>query len=489
MVRADTLQERPPAGSRIAVIGSGLSGLTAAHFLSKAGYDVVLMDRAPTIGMDDNSCDYVHGDKRYRVDVPFRSFSAHYYVNLHRLYKYLGVDLQNVNYSYSIRIEGESKPYFQYFNVFGVPFMSPSVLLSRRFWVSAMGFLRYSLTTPAKLRRGELQDISLEADMQRRGFSKTFYELSLLPLLSTMFSCSYNAVRSWPAENVAYIMVGGSGSLFASWRRVKTGVETVVEKLLQTLPKGNVRSGVEVQGVQPTDKGVVVTSSEGMSDTYSAVVLALEAPAALKLLGKHATPEERAALSAFTTHKSGGLVHSDPRAISPESIESAPAVVLTAHAPPYDDSKAAECTMRVSHFLGMPSDVHCFQTWNPNTADPPQDLGYGVYRPVSFVRSLVTVESERVVREEMPRLQGKRNVWFCGSYCSPKGVTLLEQATTSGLDVARDLGATIPFEVSAERRVPSLWVAALSEGLYYGPQAAWMGALALCCAVAYRSMH
>jgi predicted NAD/FAD-binding protein len=94
---------------KIAIVGSGISGLTAAHLLS-AEHDVTILERAPTLGMDQSSVSYAGG----RIDVPLRTFSEDYYPNLSCLYRELGVTYEVADYSFCCYDQTRPRPHFKY---------------------------------------------------------------------------------------------------------------------------------------------------------------------------------------------------------------------------------------------------------------------------------------------------------------------------------------------------------------------------------------
>mgnify|MGYP003303771440 FL=1 len=100
---------------KIAVIGSGISGLSAAHFLSKK-HKVTLFERHPSLGMDANSIDVHHEGKIARADVPLRVIYPGYYKTLMKLYSELRIKTEKVSYAASFTNINEDS-YFQYKNL------------------------------------------------------------------------------------------------------------------------------------------------------------------------------------------------------------------------------------------------------------------------------------------------------------------------------------------------------------------------------------
>eukprot|EP00759_Apiculatamorpha_spiralis_P026089 PhF_6_TR29251/c0_g1_i1/m.42818 len=470
MVRPSQSVQSLPTGSRICVVGSGVAGLVVAHFLAKYGnkYQITIIEKANTIGMDDHSVDVTHEGKSYRVDVPIRAVSSHYYSNLMKLYKHLGLSLDPVNYSFSMQIDGESKPFFSYWNALGfLPITRLGALVSKRTWRIMYDMVRYTLTTPALLRRGALAHVSFYGDMKRRGFSNDFIRLFLLPVLGVTLSCTYQQVELYPAENIAYYLLGRRTTLITQWYRVRENIRGVVDKLIGSLTNVKPITGVSVSKVIPKGKPddvVQVILEDGSVHVFDSVVLALEAPTALSLLGSNASPQERSVLQSFQTVTSQGIVHQDPRVLR-ETQEGSKDVYIVGPPAPHTESSCVQVTINMGRILKMPSACHVLQTWNhlQEATSPIQNV---VSTP-KFTRSLVTVESERVLREGFGDIQGVRGVFYCGSYCVPNGVTLLEQAVTSGLDVVEALHVQVPFVVQRGPPKANVLVSAVSEVIYY----------------------
>ena len=96
---------------RVCVVGSGIAGLTAAHLLA-AEHHVTILERAPSLGMDQSSVSFAGG----RIDVPLRTFSLDYYPNLSAFYRELGVDFGVADYSFCCFSRDTRSAYFRFYN-------------------------------------------------------------------------------------------------------------------------------------------------------------------------------------------------------------------------------------------------------------------------------------------------------------------------------------------------------------------------------------
>jgi predicted NAD/FAD-binding protein len=149
---------------KIAIVGSGISGLTAAHLLS-AEHDVTILERAPTLGMDQSSVSYAGG----RIDVPLRTFSEDYYPNLSCLYRELGVTYEVADYSFCCYDQTRPRPHFKYRNylnhwlarLLGTDKLSlPAFTLTSMFYI--VDYLKFMRNSPRDLALGLCRGLTFQ---------------------------------------------------------------------------------------------------------------------------------------------------------------------------------------------------------------------------------------------------------------------------------------------------------------------------------------
>ncbi|ORY35873.1 hypothetical protein BCR39DRAFT_512746 [Naematelia encephala] len=136
---------------RVAVVGSGLAGLTTAYLLCREGCQVWLIEKSERIGFHSASVDVpldiLHEeekgieenrdkDKRkdkevWTVDAPMRSFQGGYYPGLISLYRHLGLPVRKMYYTYSF--SRSTRPGSTYFIHSGASGLSLPRLPSRAY--------------------------------------------------------------------------------------------------------------------------------------------------------------------------------------------------------------------------------------------------------------------------------------------------------------------------------------------------------------------
>lgn len=417
---------------KIAVVGSGIAGLSVAWLLSQA-HQVSIFEKHGDLGMDARSLEVPGDDDSARIDVPLRVFFDGFYPNLAALYQRLGIESGAINYAASFSVLNE-RAYFRYDNFkvgrLSLPFFKGARSLKPKALRIGWEIMRFFRQAPQSMARGVADDMTLEAYLVEHSHSQDFAEGFLYPAFSAICTCSLASVKAYPAPVILDYV--NSGLLLSSMRRVTQGTREVVERLSRHAQQVHLRT--QVLEVSQTEQGVAVRTTDGTA-TFDHVVMATQANQALRLL-KTASPEERDALAAFSYEQSRVVVHRDAR-LAPLGGASQWAPVnflLTGrHAAPM-------ATIWMNAIQAMPGSSPVFQTWNPVVdPDPSLVLGQAEFeRPVVNVGSLKGLQRLSALHQ-----QPDRRIWFCGSYAS-HGIPLLESAVTSALSTAERLGVQRP---------------------------------------------
>jgi predicted NAD/FAD-binding protein len=407
---------------KVAIIGSGIAGLSAAWVL-KNDHEVTLFERHPSLGMDAFSIDVPTAGGTQRIDVPMRVVYEAYYPNVTRMYRAAGIELEPLEYSGTFtRLGGPT--YFSYRNLRLGPYALP-MLSGWRTLLPATGrivvdALRFFSTVAGDLRTGKADGLTLDQYLQTRQFSTDFVDGFLLPALAGICTCSYAAVRGCPAAVVLDYFARG---LFkVPVKRVRHGTRDVVTRLSTGVQ--HLRTGSAVETISATAQGATVRVG-GVDEHFDHVVIAAQANHTLRML--QCTPQEREVLSSFTYQPSTVLMHTDARLAPPDRKRWGPVNFILA---PGADMPMATIWMNTVHSRLGSDDV--FQTWNPVIEPDPAR----VLSKVAVERPVVNEASVRGIAQlEALHAEPGRRIWFAGAYASA-GVPLLESAVTSGLAVA-----------------------------------------------------
>lgn len=431
------MEKREPLGlsvtggrMRVAVVGSGIAGLSAAWLLSNR-FQVTLYEKRARLGMDADSV--VLPGTTTRVDVPLRVFYQGYYPNVSGLYRHIGVQFENVDYSASFGpVNGETS--FRYSNVVKGQLSLPYVglrHLSKPRLVADM--LRFFATARHQVAKESTADQTLAEHLERNHYSAAFIREFLYPALAGIGTCSYAAVAEYPAR----VVLGyyAHNLFFGGVRRAVQGAADVVRRL--SIPVGQVRTGAGVTSLREDADGIAVIDEMGHEDTFDHVILAAQANQSQRILGD-GFAIERDILRRFPYEASDVLVHTDTDLAPRNRRNWSPVNFLWE--PGLDRPMATIWMNAVQPEVG---DEPVFQTWNPLLEVAPDR----VIAQARFERPVVNSDTvEALGALEALHRQPDRRLWFIGSYAR-YGVPLLESATTSGVDVAERLGCERPWSM------------------------------------------
>jgi predicted NAD/FAD-binding protein len=417
---------------KIAVIGGGLAGLSAAWLLGKQ-HAVTLIERhaAPGFTAHSVSVPGLHGTE-VRVDVPIRVFYPGYYPTLMALYAALGVESEPVSYAATFT-GADGRPYFRYRNLrwrdISLGWLGLRDWRLPRARPIVAGMLRFRRALKAAARAGALEEASLGEFVDRGGFADAFVEGFLLPSISTVCTCPHAVARAFPASVIADYLERGLTR--EAVRRAVHGADAVQQRLLAGI--GALRCGVTIAAVRRTGEGTVeIEFDAGRVERFDHVVLATQANQARRLL-HDAAADEAAMLDGFRYLPIEVVMHRDTGLMPVRRADWSPINLMVE--PRLGQPESTIWVNAVQPALRGAADV--FQTVHPLRVPRPEL----VISRAGFERPVVDRRSQAALIE-LKRLHGQagRRVWFCGSYARA-GVPLLESAVRSAFDVAEALNS------------------------------------------------
>ncbi|WP_433889464.1 NAD(P)/FAD-dependent oxidoreductase [Streptomyces sp. CA-111067] len=314
---SDRHDDREPYGRRrIAVIGSGIAGLTAAHVLCRSA-DVTLFEADDRVGGHAHTHDIADpaGGNPLRVDSGFIVHNARTYPYLLRLLRELDVATQESEMSMSVRCEGCGLEYAGALGPRGL-FAQPRNALRPRYLrmlLEVTAFHRAARRLlAADTEREAGDDSTLRAFLVRGGFSAYFTAHFMTPLVSAVWSCSPATALDFPARYLFRFMdhhgmlsVGGS----PVWRTITGGSRSYVERVTKQLAA--VRTSTPVHSLRRLPGGgAELGTGDGTVERFDAAVVAVHPDQALRLLAEP-TAAEREVLGAFRYTANPALLHTD----------------------------------------------------------------------------------------------------------------------------------------------------------------------------------
>lgn len=291
---------------RYAVVGSGVSGLVAAHVLSGRG-DVTLYEADDRLGGHADTHEVVIDGRTVPVDTGFIVHNDRTYPTLIRLFDELGIRTQQTDMSMSVRSDRDG---IEYAGGRGVSGLLPSArVVGRPRYLRMLTEVTRFHRVARELLAGD-DELELGEFLDRHRFGEDFRRLFMTPLVSAVWSCDPADADRYPARHLFTFldhhgMLGVLGS--PAWRTVIGGSRTYVEAVARGL--ADVRTGSPVESVREAD-GAVLVRAHGREESYDGVVIATHAPHALQLLAEP-TDEQRAVLGAVAYSPNHAILHTD----------------------------------------------------------------------------------------------------------------------------------------------------------------------------------
>jgi predicted NAD/FAD-binding protein len=422
----------------IAVIGSGISGLSAAWLLSHTD-QVTLIEADNRPGGHSNTVDCEVGGREVPVDTGFIVYNPPAYPNLTALFEHLGVPTAPSNMSFSVSMGNGAYEYAG---------TGPAQLLGNAgnivnpgHWRLIRDIPRFFRTTLAKL-PSLAEDVTIADFLASEGYSDYFMDRHLLPMAGAIWSAAPGDMRAYPAK--AFLTFFSNHGLLQItkrplWRTVKGGSREYVSRLIRS-GRFETRLRTPISAIKRHEGGVTLRAVNGEEQRFDDVVIAAHADQTLNML-TDASPEERRLLQAFRYSRNRAILHHDDR-LMPRRRRLWSSWNYMAGLPPHEGTSSA-VTYWMNKLQPLPIETPLFVSLNP--LDEP-DVGK-VLAEFDYAHPIFDPSAMRA-QKELWKIQGKRNTWFCGAYF---GAGFHEDGIQSGLAVAEQLaGMRRPWRVANE---------------------------------------
>lgn len=411
---------------RIAVVGSGAAGLTAAHLLARR-HEVTVFESNAYAGGHVHTVIIDSGpDAGTPVDTGFIVMNHRTYPVLTRLFEALGVPLRDSDMSFGYHDELTGLQYCG--TSLNTLFAQRRNLFRPSFHGMIRDILRFNREAPRDWAAGMLAGLSLGEYLVRGAFGRAFVEDYILPMGAAIWSTPRLKMLAFPAGNfIGFFSNHGllSVSDRPQWRTVVGGSHTYVHRILSKLPRP-VRLDTPVMGLRRDGQQVLVRHTGGQ-EPFDRVVMAAHADEALRLL-EDPSVEERRWLGPWQYESNQTILHTDASVLPPLGRARASWNAAREAA----GEAAMSLTYDMNRLQGLATARRYLVSLNRQREIRPGQ----VLRTMVYSHPTYTPESA-ATQPHLPSLNGVRGTYFCGSYF---GHGFHEDAVRSGLEVARCFG-------------------------------------------------
>jgi len=415
--------------NRIAIVGTGISGLGVASLLHPK-YEITVYEKSSDIGGHTRTLNVNYGGKTIAVDTGFIVFNQQNYPNLTKLFHYLNVPVQKSEMTFGITINNGAIEWGA--KNLNAVFGQRRNLIRPKFWRFIFDILHFNHRA-MKFAESHPQ-FTLQQLLKKMNMGDWFAKYYILPMGGAIWSCPLDTMLQFPALYfVRFFKAHGLLSVKnqPQWYTVTGGAKEYIKRLTSPFEKQILINCAAIAVKREKDK-VQVTDGSGNIKEYDHVVLACHADEALGLL-KDATLEERAIFGAFKYQKNRAVLHKDTN-IMPKRKRCWSSWV-------YHSDKASRDDISVTYWMNLlqsiDHDYPLFVTLNPDHAIASEHI----FDEHIFEHPIYSQEAV-AAQARISSIQGNQNTWFCGAY---QRNGFHEDGLASAITVAKALGAEVPW--------------------------------------------
>lgn len=417
---------------KIAVVGSGIAGLSAAWLLRKT-HEVTVFEADTRPGGHSNTVDVTLDGITAPVDTGFLVHNDRTYPNLIALFRLLNLHTTASDMSFSVKLPHLNLEWAG--ASLATLFVQKRNLLRPGFWRMIRDILDFNRRATTLLADVRGKSLTLGELLAYEGYSREFRDWYLLPMGAAIWSSPMDDMAAFPAETFIQFCLN-HGLLQISdrpqWKTIIGGSREYVQRLCDDI--GDVRLGQPVRAVTRDGDGVlVVTDAETLR--FDRVILATHSDQALRLL-QDADADEHALLAAVRYQPNTAYLHTDA------SLMPARRAAWSAWNYYAGVAQDGAFPVAVSYWINqlqpLPFRQDVMVTLNPPTP-PAADK---ILRVIEYAHPLLD-QAAYAAQQRLPELQGRRHVYFCGAWA---GYGFHEDGLKAGMAVARLLGARIPWD-------------------------------------------
>lgn len=418
--------------SKIAIIGTGISGLGAAHLLHPHR-DLVIYEKNHYVGGHSRTIDVRTDQGSVPVDTGFIVFNERNYPLLTRLFKHLQVPTVHSDMSFGASIEGGWLEYGTRRN--SDLFAQKRNVVRPAYWAMLRDIVRFNQAALSYIDRDP--SFTLAQCLDELNMGTWFRNYYLLAMGACIWSTPLEKMLDFPAA--AFIRFFDNHGLLSvndhpQWFTVKGGSREYVKRIIAPF-KEKIQLNCGVVGVERRDDGVVIHDTQGNSARYDQVIFACHSDQALALI-QQASAEENEILRHFSYQPNRMVLHSDTRFMPKRQNAWASWVYLSEQK--QNQNTAVSLSYWMNNLQDLPTDKPVFVTLNPAHEPDPNSI----YDEHVFDHPVFDADAIRM-QEKISDIQGKNRFWFCGAY---QRNGFHEDGLASAVNVVERMGIAIPWK-------------------------------------------
>ena len=389
---------------RIAVIGSGISGLSAAHYLSKKN-KVDLFEKEDHFGGHSYTIDVKNNNNHVPVDIGFIVFNFKTYPNFVKFLNENGIEIEKSNMSFSVSVK-ETEIEYCGKGLLGI-FSNKKNLLNFDFFKMFFEIIKFYKKSN-NLKNIE-ENLTLDDFLKREKMSKYFINYHIIPMVSAIWSMPPYEAKQMPLK--FFLKFFQNHGLFnlknrPQWYTIKNRSRTYVKKILETI-SGEYYKNYRINKISRLSNGVkVYYGGNNEFFDYDKVVIATHADEALSLI-TDPTPEEKSILANFKYKNNIAIIHTD-ESLMPKNKKAWSSWNSSVNK---ENTSETSITYWLNLLQNLKTNKNIFLSLNPFLKIDPKKI----ISKVKFTHPYYDKEALEN-QNRLKNIQNKKNLLFCGSY-------------------------------------------------------------------------
>ncbi len=389
---------------KIAIIGSGISGLTAAHYLHKV-HDITVYEKNAYVGGHSNTIDAQENGRVIPIDTGFIVFNDWTYPHYEKLISELNVQVENSEMSFSAKCENTNFSWCGK-GIQGLAFNKNNWHQTKSYQI-LFDFLRFNRLAKLLINKSKT-DITLGEFLAQHKFTNTFINYYILPMGAAIWSSSMEDIHAYPAHSFLSFF-NNHGLLNINhrpqWKTIVGGSRQYVKELSKPFAD-HIRLNSKIKTIDRHNNKIAIHLDNNVSEIYDHLIMACHSDQALQLLS-HPSNEEKNTLGNIRYQLNEAVLHTDASLMPNDSNAWSSWNYLL----PKDNANVAKVTYYMNRLQPLNTQQDYFVTLNLTDHIDKNKI----IRKIDYQHPVFDLAAIRA-QENKHLLNGKQNTWYCGAY-------------------------------------------------------------------------
>ena len=415
---------------KIAIIGSGISGLTSAYLLYKK-HDITLFESNNYIGGHTNTITVNdENNNELNVDTGFIVYNNDTYPNFVKILNKLKVETQPSTMSFSLSCQRSGMEYGT--GNLKALFGNKSNIISFQFYKLLFGIFTYFKKAKTFLKDNNDFSYTVLDFIKSAKINNYTYEKFILPMASSIWSTNFDEIEQMPAKylfefykNHDLLSINPS----KKWRVIKGGSKQYISKLIKPFDE-RIRINSKVHSIKRDKNTIYLKTDHNEKEEFNAVILACHSDQALKIL-EDSTNQEKEILANIPYQLNQAILHTDT-SVLPKNKKMWSS--WNSYIPKEQNSNVS-LTYNMNILQSIKSkNTFCVSINMENNINPSKIIKKINYSHPTFNKKSVFAQSQK------NKISGIKNTYFAGAYWR---YGFHEDGVLSALDVCKNFGVEI----------------------------------------------